>query len=153
MTRRSRSRAEARRTIATYAALLGEGEPPEPPRRRSQPEHREQVKLIAWARAAAEVHPELELLHAIPNGGARDRITGARLKAEGVLAGMPDLCLPVPRGPWAGLYIELKRPDGRGQLTKAQERIIHKLRAVGHRVEVCKGWLAARDVILNYLEA
>ena len=151
---RPRSRADARRAWAAYGALLtGDAAAIEPPRNRSQPEHREQTKLISWARAAAEVHPELELLHAIPNGGARDRITGARLKAEGVLAGMPDLCLPVPRGPWAGLYIELKRPDGRGQLTKAQQHVICKLRAVGHRVEVCKGWLAARDVILDYLEA
>lgn len=37
------------------------------------------------------------LLFAIPDGGRRDAVTGAHLKAEGVRAGVPDMFLAVPR--------------------------------------------------------
>src|SRR5262245_64718583 len=54
------------------------------------------------------------LCFAIPNGGARDVITAGRLKAEGVRAGVPDVCLPVARAGYHGLFLEVKRPDRRG---------------------------------------
>ena len=66
-------------------------------------EHAEQVALFKWAEFAAARWPELTLMHAIPNGGHRNKITAARLKAEGVRAGVPDICLPVARGGWHGL--------------------------------------------------
>jgi len=68
-------------------------------------EHWEQVQLFSWA----ENLPELELMHAIPNGGKRDIRVALKLKEEGVKAGVPDICLPVPRSGKHGLYIELKR--------------------------------------------
>ena len=34
----------------------------------------------------------------IPNGGSRHPAEAARLKAQGVKAGVPDLCIPVARG-------------------------------------------------------
>ena len=74
--------------------------------------------------------PELRLLHAIPNGGKRDIRTAAMLKAEGVKPGVPDICLPVPRGGKHGLYIELKRRKG-GTVSKAQEAWIRALMAQG----------------------
>ena len=50
-------------------------------------EHREQAALFEWARYAGGRYPELALLFAVPNGGRRDAVTGARLKSEGVKAG------------------------------------------------------------------
>mgnify|MGYP004433785991 CR=1 FL=1 len=38
----------------------------------------------------------------------RDARTAANLKRQGVKAGVPDLHLPVARGGYNGLYIELK---------------------------------------------
>lgn len=53
-----------------------------------------------------------------PNGGARNRVTGAMLKAFGTRAGVPDLLFVLPpNGRLAGL--ELKAP--RGKVT-AQQR-------------------------------
>jgi hypothetical protein len=56
---------------------------------------------------------------AIPNGGARNPVTGAKLKAEGVLAGVWDLFLAVPKGSYGGCWIETKW--GNNTLTDTQK--------------------------------
>ena len=94
--------------------------------------------------------PELRLLHAIPNGGKRDIRTAAMLKAEGVKPGVPDICLPVPRGGKHGMYIELKRRKG-GTVSEAQQAWIRALCGQGYACTVCHGWDAARDEIMGYL--
>lgn len=122
-------------------------------RRNARPrvsEHAEQVTLMQWARLHERQYPDLALLHAIPNGGWRHVNVAKGLKAEGVKAGVPDLDLPAPRGIWHGLRIELKSAGG--VLSDAQSWWIEQLRARGYRTEICRGWEAARDVILEYLE-
>ena len=114
-------------------------------------EHAEAAMLIRACRLAEGTLPELALLYAIPNGGARHRVVAAKLKAEGVKAGVPDYHLPVARGGWHGLWIELKRTKG-GALSAEQRAWHSSLRAQGHRVEVCRGWEEAFDVIRDYLE-
>lgn len=77
----------------------------------SDEEHRIQVSCVRWFRMA---HPQLApRLFAVPNGGRRDGITGARLKEEGVLAGVADLILLVPNAKYHALLIEMKTPKGR----------------------------------------
>lgn len=115
-------------------------------------EHAHQVALFAWRDRVLRQYPELALLFAIPNGGARSPRTAARLKAEGTRAGVPDICLPVPRGDWHGLWIELKRP-GRHAVSPVQREWLAALGAYGYRAEVAVGWDAARDVIVDYLGA
>ncbi len=115
-------------------------------------EHAEQVALFQWARQAAQSgeHPELALMFAIPNGGARNRATAGRLKAEGVVAGVPDVCLPVARKTAHSLWIELKATHG-GRVSPAQRAFMDRLWGEGHHVVVAFGWLAARDAIVEYL--
>lgn len=72
-------------------------------------EAQEQATLFSWAEMQSGRRPELRLLFHIPNGGSRGKAEAARFKMEGVKPGVPDLFLPVPRGPWHGLFIELKR--------------------------------------------
>ena len=62
------------------------------------PEHESQVAVINWCRMARKDYPEAQRIFAIPNGGARHVAVAIKLKAEGVRQGVPDLCLPVPRG-------------------------------------------------------
>lgn len=95
--------------------------------------------------------PELGLMHHIPNGGGRSPREAAHLKAQGVKAGVPDIFLPVARHGYHGLYIELKRREG-GRVSPEQNEMIAALREQGFRVEVCRGWEAARDVIEEYME-
>ena len=75
------------------------------------PEHQLQCACVRWFRYAhADLSP---LLFAVPNGGRRDHITGARLKAEGVVAGVADLLLLVPSQQHHALCIEMKTAKGR----------------------------------------
>jgi hypothetical protein len=112
-------------------------------------EHKEQAALVKWASLQTAARPELAMLYAVPNGGHRHPATAARLKAEGVRRGVPDLCLPVARGGFHGLYVELKAEGGRP--TVEQRAWIEALRALGYRAEVCVGWERAKAVIEEYL--
>lgn len=112
-------------------------------------EHDEQATLFRWALFARPRYPELALLFAIPNGGQRHKAVAARMKAEGVRAGVPDICLPVARAGFHGLYLELK--TSAGTVSNAQREWLRALARQGYRAEVCKGWLAAKAVIEDYL--
>lgn len=115
-------------------------------------ENAEQAALFQWAELASGAHPELRLLHAIPNGGLRDGRTAAILARTGVKSGVPDLCLPVARGGFHGLYIELKRLKG-GVLSINQKTWLGLLAKEGYKAVVCRGWEEARDELLTYLNS
>lgn len=117
-------------------------------------EHMEQVALVKWwlllckSGRLGEAPP---LLFAIPNGGARSVITGARLRAEGVTPGIPDLCLALPGGQAHGLFIELKKQHG-GVVSPAQKAVMHRLETYGYRCIVAHGWREAATEITGYLD-
>lgn len=113
-------------------------------------EHSEQVALIAWCRMKAKAYPDLAYLVACPNGGDRHPAVAAKLKAEGVSRGYPDLLLDVARGQWHGLRLELKRTQG-GRLSEFQEAWHRRLWAQGYKVVVCLGWEAAAAELTAYL--
>lgn len=113
-------------------------------------ENDEQMTVIQWARANRHLYKELELLHHIPNGGKRGEREAARLKAQGVKAGVPDLCLPVPRGGYHGLYIEMKRRE-HGTVSEHQKKWLKALHEQGYCVSVCRGADEAIRLIEMYL--
>lgn len=113
-------------------------------------ESTEQQTLVAWAKRNEEEWPELRMLYHIPNEGKRSRKTGARLKAEGLKSGVPDICLPVARGRHHGLYIELKRRKD-SKVTKEQLEWIADLVAQGYVAAVCRGCDEAISLITRYL--
>lgn len=113
-------------------------------------ESQEQQALFRWWRLFQPKLAPGRVMYAIPNGGRRDAATGARLKAEGVLAGVPDVFLACPRPPYAGLYIELKRKAG-GRASPAQKAMLATLEASGYAVAVCHGWRDAASEIIHYL--
>jgi hypothetical protein len=108
--------------------------------------------------------PELRWLHHIPNGGSRGddeksrRIRGAQMKAQGVRQGVADLSLPVRRGAWSGLYIEMKKPDekpkregSKGGVSDEQAEFGEFVKAQGFGWCVCYSWREAAEVIEQYL--
>lgn len=124
----------------------GEGQDP-PPREThrqtpSELEHRIQASFMSqWIPLNVGRLPQLEAMFAIPNGGHRHPAVGGKMKAEGVKAGMPDLCLPVPVDEWAALYVEVKAPQYRtrknGGLSKNQVERRDLLERLGNYVAVC----------------
>ena len=111
-----------------------------------------QSAVILWAaqESVRAKWPELALLHHIPNGGTRDPVEAAHLKRQGVRSGVPDLHLPVPRGGYASLYIEMKRPGG--SLSQNQRWWLSRLEDEGNRAVVCYGWEEAVAEIEKYLK-
>ena len=114
-------------------------------------EAQEQTALFQWASMMEGRIPELALLHSVPNGGSRHPIEAVHLKQQGVKPGIPDIFLPCARGPFHGLYIEMKRRKG-GRVSVEQKKMILALRAQGYRAEVCRGWEEARDSIIEYMK-
>jgi hypothetical protein len=124
-------------------------------------EHDEQARILSWAEITAAAYPELALLYAIPNGaklpwkrdkkGKRFSPEAMRLKDEGLKAGVPDLCLPVARQDYNGLYIEMKY--GRNKPTPAQIWWLDQLARQGYLAVVCWGAEEAIGVLREYLES
>lgn len=112
-------------------------------------EHEEQVAFFKWAAyfLPDDLYP---LLFAIPNGGHRNKAVAGKLKAEGVKPGVPDIFFAWPRLGKAGLWIEMKRQK-KGTTSPDQKRMIAALRGAGYKVEVCKGFEAAREVLQDYM--
>lgn len=76
-------------------------------------EAREQCRLVAALRRCWKDLPKNRkpIVFAIPNGGQRDAREGANLKAQGVLAGVPDLCIIRPKN--VVIWVEMKAKGGK----------------------------------------
>ncbi len=89
--------------------------------------------------------------YAVPNGGARQAVEAARLKAQGVTPGVADISIDVPAGPYHGLRIEMKRRGERA--TDEQMKHVELRRSMGYHATVCEGFEEARTVTIAYLRA
>jgi len=121
-------------------------------------EHDEQASVFTWASWNFSAMPELRLMFAIPNGGHRNLLVAKKMKAEGVKPGIPDIFLPVARGGFHGLFVEMKTASrkpvkgGKGGLSDVQCEWIGDLRNQGYKVAVCYGRDEAILEITNYLK-
>lgn len=96
-----------------------------------------------------ERYPELALLHHIKNETKEGVKQVAVDKAMGVKKGVPDLHLPVARGGYHSLYIEMKNETGRAN--DAQNWWLERLKLEGNYTVVCHGWQSAVDILTWYL--
>lgn len=120
-------------------------------RRISHPEANEQAKVVAWAHRAYRQHPELyphlRRLHCSLNGVKLSKTQAGIAKGQGMLRGVPDLFLPVPRCGLHGLYIEMKYGDNRP--TPDQKLFLKESNELGYATAVCysagEAILAIRD--------
>jgi hypothetical protein len=114
----------------------------------AQKEHLEQVHLINWFRVQ---YPLIRnTLFAIPNGGVRNIGTAIKLKKEGVMPGVSDLFLMVPKGLKHGLFVEMKAEKGKIQENQAE--FMKLADQMGYGAVVCYGFLEAKEAIQNYLK-
>lgn len=120
-------------------------------------EHSHQVALIQWAYrtrlpAAADVKPGSTIgayLLALPNGGKRDPREAARLKAEGVKAGVSDLLLPLRRQGMGSFWLEMKAPGKKPTDTQAEWLVL--MRLAGYRAEWHDSWIKAAAALADYV--
>jgi len=110
-----------------------------------------QQALIKWARLMVGKYPELKYLYAIPNGANTTARNRARLIREGLLAGVSDLHLPIPKGGFIGLWIEMK--TDKGKLSPSQLEWLNAMHSYGHQCAVARSWTFAAKVIKDYLNA
>ncbi len=85
----------------------------------------------------------------IPNEGKRSVVMGATMKRAGLRPGFPDLFVPLSRGRYHGLFIEMKREGG--YLSDNQREWIHFLCSQGYAVAVCYGFDQTVRMINSYL--
>jgi hypothetical protein len=107
-----------------------------------------QIACVNWFRMR---YPHFRmLLFSVPNGGMRNKGTAIRMKREGVVAGVSDLFLSVPRGEWHGFYIEMKAGDGK--MTEKQEDFFRYASKYGYRCRVVNSFDMFVREIENYLD-
>lgn len=113
-------------------------------------EYSEQVAIFKRAHLYAKRYPELRFLNGSLNGVRVPIGLAVKCKKAGMREGYPDLQLPVCRGGYPGLYVELKRIKG-GKIDPAQKDWAEFLTSQGYMHRFCKGCDEAWDVIINYL--
>ncbi len=113
-------------------------------------EGEEQKALFAWAELSLGKYPDLYWLFHITNEGKRSKAHGADLVRQGLKKGVPDICLPVPRGKYHGMYIEMKRIGEK--LTDDQKKWLDGLKNNGYCCYTAdKGWEDAKNALVWYL--
>ena len=125
-------------------------ETPERPSRRvrRQRESCLQAQCYAWC---WNEHPETRrlLFHVENERSNGDKVDGARRKAMGLVAGVSDLILLIPRGPYHGLMIEMKTEDGyQREEQKTWQALVE---AQGYKYVICRSLTDFQQVINSYL--
>ena len=114
------------------------------------PDEAEEQKIVfKWATLNQKKYPKLKKMYHIPNEGKRSKKTGANLKAMGLIPGVSDICLPVPRGKYHGLYIELKAEDGVPSVRQLE--FLSNMREEGYCTAVCYGASQAIEILREYM--
>lgn len=110
-------------------------------------DHMALARILTIAIAPAGQVSDLGVMwYSLELRNARSRVEGARRKARGCVAGMPDLCVRWKdrrREALAETYwIELKRRK-HGRVADVQSEMHERLSAIGDTVAVCRGWQEA----------
>lgn len=114
-----------------------------------QEEYENQCAIFNWAEWTSITYPELELLSASLNGVRLTVGQATKAKRSGMKKGWPDIELPVARGGYFGLFIELK--VGYNKPSDEQLKILSALAKEGYLCHVIWGAGAAIKEIERYL--
>jgi len=125
-------------------------------------EHVLQVQVVQWAKMQAGLYPALAMLYATPNGaklpfrksaktGKRYSPEAMKLKAEGMLSGVPDLFLPWAARGWFGFYLELKRPGHISEVRAGQVEFLAWCETAGYLGQVFDTFEDATNALLYYV--
>lgn len=134
--------------------------------RPSSPEYQQQIAVMGWMAECGLNNIEYRMAFHIPNGGSRTKSEASRFKLEGVKAGVPDIFIPVPKGKFSGLFVEMKKYSQRpksepfcpitnkgalGGLSNEQKQWAVDLTYMGYKWVCAYGASEAIEEIYNYL--
>ena len=110
-------------------------------------EHNLQAVCVRWFRMQ---YPKMaSMLIAVPNAARRNAVQARILKEEGMLAGVADLLLLLPRHGYGCLCIEMKTTTGRQSDT--QKLWQSQAEANGNLYVVCRDFVEFKQLIDKYL--
>lgn len=110
--------------------------------KRATPEADFQAKLIK--EISKRCRPDVFVFH-VPNGGWRSATEGARLKAQGVVAGVPDLCILIEG---RAHFLELKAPGG--SVSERQKFTMRRIRDAGAPTAIANTMEAAFEALTRW---
>lgn len=117
-----------------------------PPHLTVPTESEEQEALFAWCLANG-----IEMVH-IPNERKCTAFVAGQLLRQGMRKGFPDNFIPIARGGFHGLFIELKRAKkSLSKKSPEQREWVKKLNKAGYKAVFCYGAEEAKKVISEYL--
>lgn len=93
-------------------------------------------------------YPKVLMWHT-PNGGSRNKIEADKFKRMGVLAGVPDIFIPLAKNGYNGFFIELKTESGKA--TASQKEVMALLKQNGYKVTTCFGLESAIKETEEYI--
>lgn len=106
-----------------------------------------QIYCVKWFRLQ---YPQYSrILFSVPNGGARNKVTGAILKAEGAVSGVSDLIFLKANRFYSSLCIEMKTPDGKQQDTQKEWQ--KEVESAGNKYVVCRSFDDFQKEITDYI--
>jgi hypothetical protein len=108
-----------------------------------------QAAFFKWCGVMERQHPELALMHSIPNGAHKSHASRYVFKLTGLKPGVPDVSFPVARCGFHGMYIEFKSKTGR--ISPEQKWWTERLTAEGYLVLTCRDWEIAAGHVQAYL--
>lgn len=120
---------------------------------RKSPEHVEQTGYFYWARQHEGQYPELQFVHAVPNGRQRTWIDAKWLHDEGVRGGPPDVMYDGDSSgqTWPGFRLEFKQPGCSHETSELQDKFLSHYFHVGLFVAVVDYWQEAVNITIQYL--
>jgi hypothetical protein len=102
---------------------------------KAKPKHEEsslQIECVEWFKREYPNH----VIFSQPNGGARNAITGAILKREGTMRGVPDLQVLFANNGYNGLFIEMKTK--KGTQSEFQKEFEWYCKKFGYKYVICR---------------
>ena len=109
-----------------------------------------QFECAKWLKKALHVRGLPQVFYHVANEGQHKAYYRAKMKAQGVLAGVPDIVLPLRSGEYPGLYLELKA--GAGSPSKEQKIFLEAVAKEGYLALVVNDFDTFRECLTSYLD-
>lgn len=107
------------------------------------------IAFVQWCHLH---HDGRELVYHVPNEAKRSRAGHGIMIGKGLVVGQPDLCIPIGKGGWLSLHLELKRFGERPTVKQASRMEV--LMAAGnyctwadtleHAISVTESYMAGK---------